>query len=153
MTISECNAKIIAMAFDCEGTIGLQENGGHRCMIGCTDPPLLYHLQALAEGAGNVKGPYPRGDHKANYVWALRARDLLTVLAAIEPYLILKREQAKLLLAMRNAIVERKPIDVSQCYQTMRSLNGNSKRGRPRLGSVPEPEPEEDGKVSGLDFI
>ena len=99
----------MAASIDCEGTISLTKGQKEsyfciqpRVAIGNTCKALIDNYNIRLRGAtNNYKGTKTNGksNYKPKYTFAFqRVRDVLWLLQQIEPYLIVKRKQAKLVI-------------------------------------------------------
>lgn len=92
---------------DGEGCITVHKNSNNshilRLQVDSTTPSVLGVLHGLF--GGRVNGPYNRGQYKDSYnrrpiwVWSACGKEALSALEKIEPYLLVKREQAQLALS------------------------------------------------------
>jgi LAGLIDADG-like domain len=92
----------LAGIIDGEGSLVLRNNGTHRfgraLQIGNTSLPLLEWIQSRFGGTVSFeKRPNPK--HKPIYRWFAAADDIDAILEAVLPFLLVKTQQAHLLLA------------------------------------------------------
>ncbi len=96
---------------DGEGCFCLHKSGdravfGADLSVGNTDPRLVHWIQARF-GGRILRRQFADKRCKVFYHWRLASRDLDAVTLAVLPYLVIKRDQAELMLAYRKTIVPR----------------------------------------------
>lgn len=128
LVISPVNIGYIAGLIDGEGYIGILKNKGYsqpRVVIGITDIRPLKKLKDIT-GVGTICMPKRRPNRKQAYLWAVNnSRDICLLLKVIEPYLIVKKRNAREALAIlknrvlyygkgkrKEGIVSKKPINM-----------------------------------------
>ena len=104
MPLSERDAAWLAAVIDCEGWIGTCGTKGrfsNRIGVGNTNPLLIARLVEMT-GCGRVRNVSPKSPRaKPQIHWNVNRKDeICAILLAIMPHLILKIEQAKLVLAL-----------------------------------------------------
>ena len=96
----------LAGIIDGEGCFVLHDHGSHRfgcaLAVGNTDPRLTEWLRARFGGSVGVE---KRGQRwKACYRWKASAKDLESIILAVLPFLVIKRDRAELILAYRRTL-------------------------------------------------
>lgn len=97
---------------DGEGCFCLHKSGvrdvfNSSLSVGNTDPRMIHWIHDRFGGRILRRQFAARTRCKVFYHWRLLARDLESVITAVIPYLVVKREQAELMLAYRKTIVPR----------------------------------------------
>jgi hypothetical protein len=104
--LSVADKRVLAMAIDCEGCISITQNlrrknieGMLQVDLGNTNITFLLYLCDLT-GIGIIDPGYKYIDKnwKKSYKWRLRRYEMLKFIIAIEPYLIIKRDQAMIMI-------------------------------------------------------
>lgn len=125
--------------FDGEGSISILEHTkptGYRYMrllvqVGCTNLEVLEWFQ-LRFG-GNIYNHKRNGNRKQCYTWQLHSRMAANALMLMQPYLLVKVEQARLALEFQETMGQSAPIgkdilDTRQVLRkTMSMLNARGK--------------------------
>ncbi len=98
-----------------------------------TSSDLLVFLQWISGGTGSVNGRQPKNKAwKMCWCWQIASRSAMELCAVIAPWLILKREQASLMLQFRTQAHGRRGIgpedeairaDQARIYEEMKRLN------------------------------
>lgn len=89
---------------DADGSITIARNfgpgsgRGYRLKLSVTqvDPAPLFRLQSLFGGVVRLRSRPTRANQRTQNEWTVGSRDALRVLRLIEPYMVGKREQARL---------------------------------------------------------
>lgn len=111
-TLTEFQLGYVAATIDCEGTISLGravDRSGylhHTCnvCVGNTNIHLLIYLREIT-GIGIISPPRKNGEKgKLSKDWRLRIDEIKEFLPIIESVLVLKREQARLMLEYMSTI-------------------------------------------------
>jgi hypothetical protein len=97
----------LAGIIDGEGSFVLHNHGNHKfgCSlnVGNTDPRLLHWIQARFGGSVRHEGRASMR-WKPVYRWKANATDLDTIITAVLPFLVIKRDRAELMLAYRRTL-------------------------------------------------
>ncbi len=99
----------IAGLIDGDGSIALRADGYWAVLVGMTDEPVI---DWLASFGGRKSRPYsPKGNRQTVWQWGVhRRRDVIHLLEAIRPYLIVKASRAdQCLSAMRGVVGAPRP--------------------------------------------
>jgi hypothetical protein len=92
---------------DGEGCFCLHNHGTHRfgaqLQVGNTDPRLLEWIQSRFGGSVNMERRTNKA-HKPVWRWIAHVDNLTELITAILPFLIVKRDQADLMLAYRRTL-------------------------------------------------
>ena len=117
----------LAGLIDGEGCFVLHDHGNHKfgcsLAIGNTDPRMTEWLRARFGGSVGIES---RGSRcKLVYRWTASAKDLDSIIQAVLPFLIIKRDRAELILAYRRTLNppisgQRKADVTSQAVKTER---------------------------------
>ena len=104
LALSERDAAWLAAVLDCEGWIGTCGTKGrfhNRIGVGNTNPKLIVRLLALT-GFGSARNVTPKSPRaKPQIHWNVnRKEEIRAILLAVLPHLILKTQQAELVLAL-----------------------------------------------------
>lgn len=129
LELSDVEAAWIACAIDGEGTIAIQLNNSKgrrsryraKVYVCNTNMDFLMHLASLVDGSISLKNmPHVPG-YKRCYQVFIRARAIKQLLERVLPFLIIKRRQAELVLALCNAI-ETAPLHMPSNHELFERL-------------------------------
>lgn len=130
--LTQVQAAYLAGLIDGEGSIMLYRRGDGSAMrlaITNTYRPVLEWCQATC-GVGNivdVKATHDAAKHKAQRIWLVNSQAAASVLEQIEPYLIIKKEQAQLAIEFQQKLkVPKEKADKEwqeQWRQRLRAMN------------------------------
>lgn len=126
MIWTDTDLAYFAGIIDGEGNFCLHNQGTHvfscSLSVGNTDPRLAQWLMARFGGRlhrQQMKDPRC----KLFYRWSLASRDITPMITAVLPYLVLKKDQAELMLAYRKTIVPRGGMKRVKNVQVMREVD------------------------------
>ena len=132
--LSEQERAYVAGILDGEGCLGvgwrLKKYVTPTVQVSNTKVELLHWLSERFGGAVYEHAPR-EGNRQACYLWTLAGTKALRVIEAALPYLVIKREQARLLLSMRRIGkgYRMKPDDVLQNSRLVTEIHRLNRRG------------------------
>lgn len=129
LELTDVEAAWIACAIDGEGTIAIQLNSSPvrraryraKVYVCNTNTAFLMHLGHLVDGSFSIKNNPRVPGQKRCYQIFIRARAIKQLLQRILPFLIIKRRQAELVIALCEAI-EQSPIHLPSDHELFEHL-------------------------------
>jgi len=139
--LTEAEKGYIAATIDCEGCLRAEELNpdsyvtvGGGLVVVNTNKVLLDRLYSLT-GAGSINNHTKRKNrnHKPTFCWAVRGGKQLTLLLqTVYPYIVIKREQAELLMELcdlKAKSTSRRKFYVERQYEILDRLHELNRRG------------------------
>lgn len=111
--LTDVQASWLACAIDGEGSIGIHrpydgQRGKYRyrAVVSVTNTNLAFlaQVKSLVDGNVHVKTLPKRAGHKVCFAVDIKARAIPNLLEQIQPYLVIKQQQAKLVLQFCRAV-------------------------------------------------
>lgn len=109
LTLSDTEAAYLAGIVDGEGNISFRGTASVRLHVGNTSEPLIAWLESRVGGRSYCAAPIP--NRLTVWRWAIGNRvDVLAVLQRIEPFMIVKRDQAqRAIAALQELPLDKRP--------------------------------------------